>query len=212
MAFFSRPCTMFWLFSTPMPIFQQPPKTVGIETVSLILYTEIKAHPCSNWIGVANSSVSVIFSVAVRSWPGFHLLMRSHSPRCFDGVSCSHASSHNDHLTWFQRSNHQGHLWSFYLFLQQRSVVCLSPEKFLANVARSILPRSCLCPTADDWEAVVKPQFNCLLVQSGYTSAALSNLLHTDGCLKGTSKRALWRGFKPDVNPCGTNHTDIVYH
>lgn len=40
MAFFSRSCTMFWLFSTPMPIFQQPPKTVGVETVSLILYTD----------------------------------------------------------------------------------------------------------------------------------------------------------------------------
>lgn len=37
---FSLDPAVFWLFSTPMPIFQQPPKTVGVETVSLILYTD----------------------------------------------------------------------------------------------------------------------------------------------------------------------------
>lgn len=77
----------------------------------------------------------------------------------------------------------------------------LSPEEFLVNVARLILSRSCLWPTAGDLITAAKPQFICLLVQSDYTSAALNDLLHTDGCLKGTSKRALWRGFKPSVNP-----------
>lgn len=33
---------------------------MGIETSSLILYTGIKAHPCSNWIGVVNCFYNLI--------------------------------------------------------------------------------------------------------------------------------------------------------
>lgn len=89
-------------------------------------------------------------------------------------------------ITWlgFERSNHQGSLWSFHLFLQQRSVMHLAPEQFLACVARSILPRSHLWPTADDWDAVVKLQL---------TACWFSLVISKQDWITCCIKMAIWR-------------------
>lgn len=132
----------------PSPVFQLSSKTVGLGTISLVLYIGIKLHPCSNQIEAVNFSVLAIslffLSVPIRSWFDFQLLMRSHSLQCFAGVSCSHAQSR----------------WSSDLVSKEQIVRVLcevfTAEISHASLARSALPQSYLWPIADDWDTVVK--------------------------------------------------------
>lgn len=78
-----------------------------------------------------------------------------------------------------------------FIFFYSRDQSCTS---HLKNFLPMWWDQFCLALACDlqlmiELLSVLKPQFNCVLLQSGCTSAALNNLLHTDGSLRGTSRR-----------------------